>query len=287
MDLNSESDSDSEQRTPAHSTTPEPPGGFTLGEGCALAVRSLGEGSALGPSPPAGVSAMRTPAYLTTKLPVGTRLLVQWENGWESGAVGDLITPVMGGIAKDGVTPATLHRVDYDDGESHLHDLTTLRIKLETTLPMHGASAASSSSACDACAGKHRRHTCFEDAILGDDTWAQCEQCDKWRRVVVSSGMELPSQWSCELNPDKAFASCQIAEEQWSDGEDQEEPSGLDALAAVASEAKEQQNRSKGEEEEKPRRSRNPDPVGLHARIPNPVPHSLETFLTCPAPPHR
>ena len=63
----------------------------------------------------------------TTKLPVGTRLLVRWESGWESGVVGDCTTQV------GGVTPAMLHWVDYDDGESHLHDLSTLSVILETS----------------------------------------------------------------------------------------------------------------------------------------------------------
>ena len=63
----------------------------------------------------------------TTKLPVGTRLLVWWVGGWESGVVGDCTTQV------GGITPAMLHWVDYDDGESHLHDLSTLRVMLETS----------------------------------------------------------------------------------------------------------------------------------------------------------
>ena len=47
--------------------------------------------------------------------------------GWESGVVGDCTTQV------GGITPAMLHWVDYDDGESHLHDLSTLRVMLETS----------------------------------------------------------------------------------------------------------------------------------------------------------
>ena len=67
----------------------------------------------------------------TTKLAVGTRLLVRWESGWESGVVGDCTAQV------GGVTPAMLHWVDYDDGESHLHDLSTLRVMLERTSSTH------------------------------------------------------------------------------------------------------------------------------------------------------
>ena len=45
------------------------------------------------------------------------------------------------------------------------------------------------------------------------DTWAQCDLCDKWRRLPLSGSAALPEEWSCDLNPNRAFASCQIAEE--------------------------------------------------------------------------
>ena len=155
---------------------------------------------------PEAESTMTTPGGIKAKLVVGTRLLVRWESGWESGSVGDRVTPAMGGRAVDGVTPTTLYRIDYDDGESRLHDLTTLKIKLETS-----AAAA-------------------ERVVSGDDeadTWAQCERCEKWRNLSsgrgLSSGRALPKHWFCELNPNRAFASCQVAEEQWSDGDENQE----------------------------------------------------------------
>ena len=45
------------------------------------------------------------------------------------------------------------------------------------------------------------------------DTWAQCDRCNKWRRLELSGSAALPEEWSCDLNPNRAFASCQIAEE--------------------------------------------------------------------------
>ena len=58
-----------------------------------------------------------------------------------------------------------------------------------------------------------------DEAEAVADTWAQCERCDKWRKLSGSAA--LPKHWFCELNPNRAFASCQVAEEQWTDdGED-------------------------------------------------------------------
>ena len=62
---------------------------------------------------------------------------------------------------------------------------------------------------------------CEENACK--DTWVQCEACDKWRKLPRNPAA-LPNLWYCNLNPIQAFASCEIAEEHWSDsGEDQEE----------------------------------------------------------------
>ena len=140
---------------------------------------------------------------IRAELVVGTRLLVWWESGWESGAVGEKVTSATGG---EGVTAATQYRIDYDDGESCLHDLETLRVKLEPS-----TEAAENGEASD-----YNGETEPEDATI---TWAQCERCEKWRKL--SSGRALPKHWFCELNPNRAFASCQVAEEQWTDdGED-------------------------------------------------------------------
>ena len=135
-------------------------------------------------------------------LAVGTRLLIQWESGWESGAVGEKVTAAMGGRSVDG-TATTLYRIDYDDGESCLHDLESVTVKLEAS-----AAAAENGEASD---------------DNGDNflTWAQCERCDKWRKL--SNGRALPEHWFCELNPNRAFASCHIAEEQWSNGNENQE----------------------------------------------------------------
>ena len=180
MDLNSDSDdsdSGADEPTCARSAAPEP-----------------------------GSSITRTPEGGGTwaGLEVGTRLLVRWESGWESGAVAEKVTPAMGGRAADGVTPATLYRIDYDDGESCLHDLETLSVRLESSAAAAGTTEA----------GEDHGEA---------DTWAQCERCEKWRRLPPSSSSALPEHWFCELNPDRAFASCEVAEEPWLDDDDDQQ----------------------------------------------------------------
>ena len=46
-----------------------------------------------------------------------------------------------------------------------------------------------------------------EEAEAEADTWAQCERCDKWRKLS-GGGEALPEHWFCEHNPNPAFASC-------------------------------------------------------------------------------
>ena len=55
--------------------------------------------------------------------------------------------------------------------------------------------------------------------VWRDDLVAQCDLCNKWRTLPSSSSRRLPKHWKCVLNPDKAVASCEIAEEQWPEAE--------------------------------------------------------------------
>jgi hypothetical protein len=44
------------------------------------------------------------------------------------------------------------------------------------------------------------------------DTWAQCNRCDKWRRVSTPAE-SLPEEWYCELSTDPTRNTCDAAEE--------------------------------------------------------------------------
>lgn len=87
-----------------------------------------GEGTIVAASPPV-VPVVRK--GLATKLPLGQRLLIRWETGWESCVIRGC-TPQTDGA------PAMLHRVEYDDGACHQLDLSTLDIMLKDSNVVEG-----------------------------------------------------------------------------------------------------------------------------------------------------
>ena len=70
-----------------------------------------------------------------------------------------------------------------------------------------------------AAKGSTRNTRLGYDVVWRDDLVVQCDLCNKWRKLPSSSSRSLPKHWSCKLNTDKAAASCEIAEEQWSEAE--------------------------------------------------------------------
>ncbi|KAJ8388523.1 hypothetical protein AAFF_G00132370 [Aldrovandia affinis] len=63
----------------------------------------------------------------------------------------------------------------------------------------------------------------IEDAAkFPDQSWVQCDDCLKWRRLPdgIDCGL-LPEKWFCRLNPDPQFRSCQAEEEPEDSDEDQ------------------------------------------------------------------
>ena len=47
-----------------------------------------------------------------------------------------------------------------------------------------------------------------------NDTWVQCDECDKWRRLECK-GDEVPDVWCCSMNPNPDFNTCEALEESW------------------------------------------------------------------------
>ena len=45
-------------------------------------------------------------------------------------------------------------------------------------------------------------------------TWAQCEACDKWRKLPHLAEDQVPDEWYCSMNLDPRHDSCDIPEEQ-------------------------------------------------------------------------
>ncbi|KAG2485616.1 hypothetical protein HYH03_015679 [Edaphochlamys debaryana] len=52
-----------------------------------------------------------------------------------------------------------------------------------------------------------------EPAEEDADNWVLCDRCAKWRRIPVGYTIAEDQSWYCELNPDKAFASCSAPQE--------------------------------------------------------------------------
>ncbi|CAG9465087.1 unnamed protein product [Pedinophyceae sp. YPF-701] len=54
-----------------------------------------------------------------------------------------------------------------------------------------------------------------KQAQVGKETWVQCDRCDKWRRVqqALLAGFKDDDSWTCDMNTDAKFASCEVPQE--------------------------------------------------------------------------
>ena len=54
-----------------------------------------------------------------------------------------------------------------------------------------------------------------EREVEGEQLWAQCDACGKWRRLPESmrDSDELDEAWTCAMHPDPALRGCEVAEE--------------------------------------------------------------------------
>ncbi|KAK3594491.1 hypothetical protein CHS0354_030011 [Potamilus streckersoni] len=60
---------------------------------------------------------------------------------------------------------------------------------------------------------------------LPDWTWAQCDNCLKWRRLPTGlNAGGLPDKWYCRMNPDASFNRCDVEEEPEDDDEALQQP---------------------------------------------------------------
>ena len=60
-----------------------------------------------------------------------------------------------------------------------------------------------------------------DEPTTTEETWVMCDDCEKWRRVTVTSLRDCAKTWRCENNPDARFASCEAAQELSNDEIDQ------------------------------------------------------------------
>ncbi|KAI9084705.1 hypothetical protein K1719_033349 [Acacia pycnantha] len=53
------------------------------------------------------------------------------------------------------------------------------------------------------------------DSIEYNDTWIQCDACQKWRKLADSSMANTNVAWFCCMNTDPLYQSCSIPEQSW------------------------------------------------------------------------
>eukprot|EP00198_Chlamydomonas_reinhardtii_P003176 XP_001692512.1 predicted protein [Chlamydomonas reinhardtii] len=58
--------------------------------------------------------------------------------------------------------------------------------------------------------------------ILQEDVWAQCDGCQKWRRLPPGTVLDESQPWYCKQNADPRYNSCEAPEEDWQNSGDKE-----------------------------------------------------------------
>ncbi|KAK4285370.1 hypothetical protein QN277_002077 [Acacia crassicarpa] len=53
------------------------------------------------------------------------------------------------------------------------------------------------------------------DSVECNDTWIQCDACQKWRKLADSSMANTNAAWFCSMNTDPLYQSCSIPEQPW------------------------------------------------------------------------
>ncbi|XP_021774468.1 F-box protein At3g54460-like [Chenopodium quinoa] len=64
-------------------------------------------------------------------------------------------------------------------------------------------------------ASKRRRKVSEDQSVISNETWIQCDACQKWRRLSDESLADSTTAWFCSLNSDFLYQSCDAPEESW------------------------------------------------------------------------
>lgn len=78
--------------------------------------------------------------------------------------------------------------------------------------PVNGCSESESAESSSRCT---RRLSRVKKNLQFDETWVQCDACDKWRRLKVSNLADDNAAWFCSMNTDPKYQSCSVPEEPW------------------------------------------------------------------------
>eukprot|EP00884_Botryococcus_braunii_P008177 jgi/Botrbrau1/17360/Bobra.0015s0101.1 len=72
--------------------------------------------------------------------------------------------------------------------------------------------------------------------------WAQCEKCEKWRKLPTGTVVDKGKPWFCWMSPDRRRNQCTVPEESYSDEDSPESSSGEESQPP----AKKQKTSTKG-----------------------------------------
>ncbi|XP_021859343.2 F-box protein At3g54460 [Spinacia oleracea] len=64
-------------------------------------------------------------------------------------------------------------------------------------------------------ASKRRRKDLGDKSVLYNETWIQCDACQKWRRLFDDNLADSTTAWFCSLHTDPLYKSCDAPEESW------------------------------------------------------------------------
>ncbi|OIT32406.1 PREDICTED: F-box protein At3g54460 [Nicotiana attenuata] len=53
-----------------------------------------------------------------------------------------------------------------------------------------------------------------ENCVI-NETWIQCDACQKWRRLAEAGVADATTAWFCSMNTDPLYQSCSVAEDSW------------------------------------------------------------------------
>lgn len=96
---------------------------------------------------------------------------------------------------------------------------SSLRATLAAAAGMPAVTAAAITSS--AFADDHRECKQATSVLTCQNLWrVQCDRCKKWRRLseaAHTATVKDDEPWFCEANPDTAFASCDVPQEESQD----------------------------------------------------------------------
>jgi len=78
--------------------------------------------------------------------------------------------------------------------------------------------ASKAALACAASSDGESDEETVDDAEI--DHWIECTLCLKWRRLPAGAAVREGGTWTCEMNPDRAFARCSVPQEESSSDSD-------------------------------------------------------------------